>query len=105
MEVAWKVCNNVHYTLWVNNYPSVGFLVPEADFIERAISLRFLGIILRVLRLDNVYITNQFQASFNQFCSGGGGGTLKNFLRITSKNSAFEGGGGTGIYTFYPCNV
>ncbi len=35
---------------------------------ERTISLRFLGIFLRVLRLEvSVYITNQF------FCSGGGG--------------------------------
>jgi hypothetical protein len=43
---------------------------------ERTISLRFLGIILRVLRLEvsiyNVYITNQFQTTFAQW--GGGGG-------------------------------
>jgi hypothetical protein len=42
---------------------------------ERTISLRFLGIILRVLRLEvyvyNVYITNQFPATF---AWGGGGG-------------------------------
>ncbi len=35
---------------------------------ERTISLRFLGLILRVLRLEvfvyNVYITNQFQPTF-----------------------------------------
>jgi hypothetical protein len=35
---------------------------------ERTISLRFLGIILRFLRLEvsvyNVYITNQFQTTF-----------------------------------------
>ncbi len=41
----------------------------------RKISLRFLGLILRVLRLevsvDNVYITNQFQTNLLQ---GGGGG-------------------------------
>ncbi len=41
---------------------------------ERKISLRFLGIILRVLRLEvseiNVYITNQFQTTFAQ--RGGG---------------------------------
>jgi hypothetical protein len=40
------------------------------------ISLRFLGIIMIVLRLEvfvhNVYITNQFQTSFAQ--EGGGGG-------------------------------
>jgi hypothetical protein len=37
---------------------------------ERTISLRFLGIFLRVLRLEvsihNVYITNQFQTTFAQ---------------------------------------
>jgi hypothetical protein len=37
---------------------------------ERTISLRFLGIVLRVLRLEvseyNVYITNQFQTTFAQ---------------------------------------
>jgi hypothetical protein len=37
---------------------------------ERTISLRFIGIILRVLRLEvsvcNVYITNQFQTTFDQ---------------------------------------
>ncbi len=42
---------------------------------ERTFSLRFLGIILRVLRLEvsvyNVYISNQFQTTFAQ---GGGGG-------------------------------
>jgi hypothetical protein len=42
---------------------------------ERIISLRFLDIILRVLRHEdsvyNVYITNQFQVTFAQ--RGGGG--------------------------------
>jgi hypothetical protein len=42
---------------------------------ELTISLRFLGIILRVLRLEvsvyNVYITNQFQITFNQVGEGG----------------------------------
>jgi hypothetical protein len=42
----------------------------EADSLERTISVRFLGIFLRVLRLEvclyNVYITNQFQATFDQ---------------------------------------
>ncbi len=65
---------------------------------ERTILLRFLGITLRVLRLEvsvnNVYITNQFQPTFAQ---GGQGGkirsrgdrkTLKTFVPITSKNSA-----------------
>jgi hypothetical protein len=50
-------------------------------------SLRFLGIILRVLRLEvsvyNVYITNQFKATFVR-----GGGLLRFFDPITSKNSA-----------------
>jgi hypothetical protein len=45
---------------------------------ERTISLRFLGIILRDLRLEvsvyNVYITTIVS---NHFCSGGGGGGLK----------------------------
>jgi hypothetical protein len=43
---------------------------------EHTISLRFLGIILRVLRLGvfiyNVYNTNQFPTTF---AGGGGGGT------------------------------
>ena len=40
----------------------------NVEFIERGISLRFLGLILRFLRLEfslyNVYITNQFQTTF-----------------------------------------
>ncbi len=43
---------------------------------ERSISLRFLGIILRVLRLGvsvyDVYITNQFQTTFALGVGGGG---------------------------------
>ncbi len=46
---------------------------------ERTISLKFLGISLRVLRLEisvyNVYITNQFQTTFAR--GGGGGGVVK----------------------------
>jgi hypothetical protein len=42
---------------------------------ERAILMRFLAIILRVLRIEvsvySVYITNQFQTTFAR---GGGGG-------------------------------
>jgi hypothetical protein len=42
----------------------------EAEFMNVTISLRFLGIILRVLRLEvtvyNVYIINQFQTTFAQ---------------------------------------
>jgi hypothetical protein len=45
---------------------------------ERTISLRFLAIILRVLRLEvsvnNVYITNQFETTFAQV---GGGRKLR----------------------------
>jgi len=50
-----------------------------AFFIEQKgefLSLRFLGIILRVLRLEvsvfNVYITNQFQITFDFWSSEGG---------------------------------
>jgi hypothetical protein len=46
----------------------------EAEFTKRTILLRFLGIILRVHRLEvfiyNVYITNQFQ---NTLAQGGEG--------------------------------
>ncbi len=49
-------------------------VVHEAEFMNEQISLRLLGIILRVLRLEisvyNVYIKNQFQTTF----AGGGGG-------------------------------
>ncbi len=48
--------------------------------IHDTILLRFLGIILRLLRLSevsgyNVYITNQFQTTFPQ--GGGGGGKIR----------------------------
>ncbi len=46
---------------------------------ERTISLRFLGIILRVLRLE-VYMTNQFQTTFAQ--GEGWAVGLKSFRRI-----------------------
>ncbi len=46
----------------------------RSRIVERTISLRFLGIILRVLRLEvsvnNVYIKNQFQPTFAR--KGGG---------------------------------
>ncbi len=46
----------------------------RSRILERTISLRFRGIILRVLRFEvsvySVYITNQFQTTFSQ---GGGG--------------------------------
>ncbi len=48
--------------------------------------MRFLGIVLRGLRLEvsvcNVYITNQFKATFAMCISG-----MKTFVPITSKNS------------------
>jgi hypothetical protein len=54
----------------------------EAEFMNVQFPLRFLGIILRVLRLKfsvyNVYITNHF-------CSGGGGGY--NLLVEVTENS------------------
>ncbi len=57
---------------------------------EHTILLRFLSIILRVLRLEasvyNVYITNQFQTTFAQ--AGGGGG--KNRLVVVTVNSKEE---------------
>jgi hypothetical protein len=52
---------------------------------ERTISLRFLGIILRVLRLEvsehNVCITNQFQTTFAQVGRGG----VKSVSRVNSR--------------------
>jgi hypothetical protein len=63
----------------------------------------FLGIILRVVRLEvsvyNVYISNQFRTSFEPILLLGGGGnssvkmtvnskTLKTFVLISSKNLA-----------------
>ncbi len=54
---------------------------------KRIISLRFLGIILRVLRLEvsvyNVYITNQFQTTLQ---GGGRGGGCKNPLEEVTVN-------------------
>jgi hypothetical protein len=60
----------------------------EAEFmsIQFRISLRFLGIILRVFRLEvsvyNFYITNQFQTTFAQ---GGGGVGLNLLIEANSK--------------------
>jgi hypothetical protein len=51
---------------------------------EHTISLRFLSIILRVLKLEvsvnNVFITEQFQTPFAQ--RGGGGGGRKSVSRV-----------------------
>jgi hypothetical protein len=50
--------------------------VARSQIHERTISLRFLGIILRVLRLEvsvyNVYITNLVQTTFAHWKGGGG---------------------------------
>ncbi len=58
---------------------------------ERTISLRFLGIILRVLRLEvsvyNVYITNQFQPTFAQ--GGGGGEYLLEEMTVNRKEENY----------------
>jgi hypothetical protein len=47
----------------------------KAEINERSISLRFLGLILRCLRLEvsvySVYISNQFQTTFAQGEVGG----------------------------------
>jgi hypothetical protein len=52
---------------------------------ERTISLRFLGIILRVLRLEvnvfNVYIQNQFQTTFAEGGREGRGGRGKKCVK------------------------
>ena len=63
---------------------------------ERTISLRFLGIILRALRLEisvnNVYITNKFQTTFAQVNPlvevTAWIARRNNFVPITAKNSA-----------------
>jgi hypothetical protein len=63
----------------------------------RKISLRFLGIILRILRLEfsvySVYITNQFQPTFAQ---GWGGGGVKSVSEV-NVNSKEENS-----YDFWP---
>jgi hypothetical protein len=64
---------------------------PEVEFKNiGTISFRFLGIILRVLRLEvsvyNVYITNKFQTTFAQ--GGGGGINLSVELTVKSKDNS-----------------
>ncbi len=86
--VTWRVCDvrvtSVYWEIpsWLYLYPLVIparpsvhirglylYEIPQSwsRIHERTISLRFLGIILRVLRLEvsvyNVYITNQFQTT------------------------------------------
>jgi hypothetical protein len=52
--------------------------------------LRFLGIILRVLRLEvsvyNVYITNPFQTTVAQGGGGGGRGEKNPLVEVTVKS-------------------
>jgi hypothetical protein len=61
----------VHTTKYSGVHTTVS---TEAEFMNGTISLRFLGIILRVLRLEvsvyNVYITNQFQTTFSKGAGG-----------------------------------
>jgi hypothetical protein len=58
-------------------------IVYRSQIHERTIWLRFLGIILKGLRLEvslyNVYITNQFQTNFAR---GGGGGGVKPLVEV-----------------------
>jgi hypothetical protein len=53
-----------------NLFTLLGVELSRSPIHERSISLRFLGIILRVLRLEvsinKDYITNQFQTTFAQ---------------------------------------
>ncbi len=60
---------NVQGQTFTASYSSL----PRRRIQERTIAVRFLAIILRVLRLD-VYITNQFQTTFSP---GGGGSTIR----------------------------
>jgi hypothetical protein len=56
------------------NIPFLLSYLSRSRIHERAILLRFLGIILRVLRLEisvyNVFITNQFQTTFARGVGG-----------------------------------
>jgi hypothetical protein len=76
-----------------NNLNSDGSLKKafRSRIAERTILLRFLGIILTVLRLQvsvyNVYVTNQFQTTF---ALGWGGGGVENPLVEVTVNSKEE---------------
>ncbi len=69
----------------------------RSRFHERTISLRFLNIILRVIRLE-VYVCLHYKPVSNHFCTRGRGRwpwiarrkTLKTFVPIKSQNSASE---------------
>jgi hypothetical protein len=66
--------------------------VNRSRIYENKISLRFLGIILRVLKLEvsvyNVFITNQFQTTFARGGGGGGGNPLVE-MTVNSKEENF----------------
>jgi hypothetical protein len=70
LESRWRAVGN--------NVINFGRLLKRTkrEIHERTILLQFLGIILRVLRLEvpvyNGYITNQFQTTFAQGGKGGG---------------------------------
>jgi hypothetical protein len=66
--------------------PRISPNLPRRRIHECTISLRFLGIILRVLILEvsvlNVYITNQFQTTFAQ----GGGGVKSVYVELNANS-------------------
>ncbi len=64
--------NHFGQSLAMGVYSTAQTLLPRSRIHERTISLRFLGIMLRVLRLE-VYITNQYQTTFARWGGGGGG--------------------------------
>jgi hypothetical protein len=57
-------------TVYTKHYTCLQFLLDRSRIHEHTVSLKFLGIILRVLRLEvsvlNVYTTNYFQTIFAQ---------------------------------------
>jgi hypothetical protein len=63
----------------------------KEEIHERTISLRFLGIILRVLRLEafvyNVDIINQFKTTFAQRGGGGVNSLVEVTVNIKEENS------------------
>ncbi len=93
----YPVLNKKSSCLWSKRDSSSQVRKPNSWTCNLVEGLMFLGIILRVFRLEvsvnNVYITNQFQITF---IGAGGGGwlwiarrkTLNTFVPITSKYSA-----------------
>ncbi len=86
-EVVWfaKECTDVFAFLSLcafGGYITQGWCdCTEAEFMNVQFHWGFLGLILRVLRLEvslhSVYIINQFQTTFAQ----GGGGGVKSVIR------------------------